>query len=37
MVVKQTERGDAMFISMVRSAGYHALDLDALGLLGLSR
>lgn len=37
MVVKQTERGDAMFISMVRSAGYHALDLDALGLLGLGR
>jgi Ser/Thr protein kinase RdoA (MazF antagonist) len=37
MSVKQTERGDQMFISMVRSAGYHALDLDALGLLGLGR
>jgi len=35
MSVKQTERGDQMFIAMVRSAGYHALDLDALGLLGL--
>lgn len=33
MSVKQTERGDQMFISMVRSAGYHALDLDAVGLL----
>jgi Ser/Thr protein kinase RdoA (MazF antagonist) len=36
MSVKQTERGDAMFISMVRSAGHHALDLDALGLLGIA-
>lgn len=35
MSVRQTERGDLMFISMVRSAGRHALDLDALGLLGL--
>ncbi len=35
MSVKQTERGDAMFISMVRSAGHHAIDLDALGLLGI--
>jgi hypothetical protein len=35
MSVKQTERGDAMFISMVRSAGFHAIDLDALGLLGV--
>jgi Ser/Thr protein kinase RdoA (MazF antagonist) len=33
MSVKQTERGDQMFISMVRRAGYHALDVDALGLL----
>jgi hypothetical protein len=37
MSVKQTERGDAMFISMVRRAGYHALDLDALGLLDRER
>jgi aminoglycoside/choline kinase family phosphotransferase len=35
MSVKQTERGDAMFISMVRSGGYHAIDLDTLGLLGV--
>jgi Ser/Thr protein kinase RdoA (MazF antagonist) len=35
MSVKQTERGDQMFISMVRSSGYHAIDLDALGLLGV--
>jgi Ser/Thr protein kinase RdoA (MazF antagonist) len=33
MSVKQTERGDQMFLSMVGRAGYHALDLDALGLL----
>jgi Ser/Thr protein kinase RdoA (MazF antagonist) len=33
MSVKQTERGDKMFISMVRSAGFHALDVDALDLL----
>jgi aminoglycoside phosphotransferase (APT) family kinase protein len=37
MAVKQTERGDQMFISMVRRAGYHALDLDALALLGRGR
>jgi hypothetical protein len=29
--------GDQMFLSMVRNAGQHALDLDALGLLGLGR
>jgi Ser/Thr protein kinase RdoA (MazF antagonist) len=34
MSVKRTERGDQMFVSMVRHAGYHALDIDALGLLG---
>lgn len=37
MSVKQTERGDEMFISMVRSAGYHALDVDAVGLLERER
>jgi Ser/Thr protein kinase RdoA (MazF antagonist) len=37
MAVRQTERGDQMFISMVRRAGYHALDLDALALLGRER
>jgi hypothetical protein len=35
MSVEQTERGDQMFLSMVRGAAQHALDLDALGLLGL--
>jgi Ser/Thr protein kinase RdoA (MazF antagonist) len=33
MSVQQTERGDKMFISMVRSAGFHALDVGALDLL----
>lgn len=33
MSVKQTDRGDQMFLSMVRHAAHHALDLDALGLL----
>jgi Ser/Thr protein kinase RdoA (MazF antagonist) len=33
MSVERTARGDEMFISMVRRAGFHALDVDALGLL----
>ena len=33
MMVRQTERGDAMFAAMARRHARHALDLDALALL----
>jgi aminoglycoside phosphotransferase (APT) family kinase protein len=34
MLVKRTDRGDDMFMTMAERAGRHALDLDALALLG---
>jgi len=34
MLVKQTERGDAMFLTSVRRHAQQAIDLDALDLLG---
>jgi len=33
-VVKQTERGDRMFLTNVRRHAQQSLDLDALALLG---
>ncbi len=33
LTVKQTDRGDRLFVSMVRRAGQHALDLDSIGHL----
>lgn len=35
--VKRTERGDRMFLSMVRSSASHVLDLDAIQLLRQTR
>ena len=34
MLVKRTPRGDDMFMAMAERAGRHALDLDAMELLG---